>query len=82
MICSVAMAIGPMVISLPKPARHDQIYKRLSKDLNAIYTGQEECGFLDDKGSFLSRLEAYHHAVGCGQIKAGDTECLISEDLW
>ena len=82
MICSVAMTIGSMIISLPKPARHDQIYKRLSKDLNAIYTGQEECGFLDDKGNFLSRLEAYHHAVECGQIKAGDAEYLISEDLW
>jgi len=82
MIRCVALAIGPMIISLPKPARHDQIYKRLSKDLNAIYTGQEECGFLDDKGNFLSRKESYHHAVECGQIKSGGTECLISEDLW
>lgn len=82
MIRSVAMAIGPMIISLPKPARHDQIYKRLSKDLNAIYTGQEECGFIDDKGNFLSRKEAYYHAIECGQIKAGGTECLVSEDLW
>ena len=81
MICSVAMTIGSMIISLPKPARHDQIYKRL-KDLNVICTGQEECGFLDDKGNFLSRQEAYYHAVECGQIKAGDIECLISEDLW
>ena len=82
MIRCVALAIGPMIISLPKPARHDQIYKRLSKDLNAIYTGKAEAGFLNDHGDFLSRKEAYHHAVECGQIKAGETDCLISEDLW
>ena len=44
-------------------------------------------GFIDDKNHFLTREEAYDHAVECGQIE-DDREVgtsvgrLMSEDLW
>lgn len=41
-------------------------------------------GFIDDKNNFLTREEAYKHAVKCDQIKLhkeGVKE-LFSEDLW
>ena len=41
-------------------------------------------GFIDDKGKFLTRHEAYLHAMECKQVKAEDieNEVLYSEDLW
>ena len=40
-------------------------------------------GFLDEKDNFLTREEAYHHAVECGQIESsGEEKELFSEDLW
>lgn len=40
-------------------------------------------GFLDEKGSYYNRVEAWYHAYDCHQIT--ETECkynLFSEDLW
>jgi hypothetical protein len=43
---------------------------------------QEEQGFIDDAGNFLSRSEAYEHAVACGQIvRSRNKTSLLSEDL-
>lgn len=44
-------------------------------------------GFIDDKNNFLTREEAFEHAIDCGQIldtrAPGDPcERLVSEDLW
>ena len=47
-------------------------------------------GFMNHKGEFLDRLEAYKHAIECGQINAhcvwaredGMPEELYSEDLY
>ena len=49
-----------------------------------------EEGFIDNKNNFLTRHEAYQHALSCGQLSATvrsittNTEnCkLYSEDLW
>lgn len=47
-------------------------------------------GFIDHKGEFLTRQEAYEHACTCGQLSAQQrhdiAQCghleLFSEDLW
>ena len=44
-------------------------------------------GFIDDKNNFLTREEAFEHAIKCGQIEDDreDGSCcerLVSEDLW
>lgn len=44
-------------------------------------------GFIDDKNNFLTREEAFEHAVECSQIEDDreDGSCcerLVSEDLW
>ena len=51
---------------------------------------QEVEGFIDHNGAFLDRLEAFEHALQCGQLsdttrteKAGRQErALFSEDLY
>lgn len=42
-----------------------------------------EQGFIDDENNFLTREEAYFHAVDCWQIEDDrNTKILYSEDLW
>lgn len=73
-------------------ARHGDVFKQL-KGLGFIpMNGYKEIeqGFIDNYGNFLTRKEAYEHAVTCGQLcanilhkhtKSGNKE-LMSEDLW
>ena len=41
-------------------------------------------GFLDEYNHFYLRIDAYRHALSCGQIQEDSCEykCLYSEDLW
>ena len=43
-----------------------------------------EQGFLDEKDKFLNRVEAWHEAYKCRQLKQVDKsyQCLYSEDLY
>lgn len=43
-----------------------------------------EQGFLNEKGEFLNRTEAWQEAYKCHQMKMIDPSChsLFSEDLW
>lgn len=73
-------------------ARHGDIFVQM-KDLGfGPKEGYEELeqGFIDHSGKFLSRPEAWDHAVQCGQVsykiihereKSGSKQ-MISEDLW
>lgn len=73
-------------------ARHADIYAQLCGlgfDAKDGYVEMEQ-GFIDNGGKFLSRSDAYDHAVACGQIpfkiayerdKSGSKQ-MISEDLW
>ncbi len=68
--------------------RHGGILQDILQDMvkngfkKRVYSEQQ--GFITEEGEFLSRKNAYHRAVQCGQIVAheGDTECLVSEDLY
>ena len=41
-------------------------------------------GFLNEKGEFLNRVEAWYEAYKCRQLKMVDPTChaLYSEDVW
>jgi len=69
--------------------RHSDIFKQL-KSLGFKpregYTELEQ-GFIDHRGRFLLRKEAYKHAKECGQLSsttniAKSNDELFSEDLW
>lgn len=66
--------------------RHGDIFRQLGllgfepqKEYKEIVQG-----FITDRNKFLTREEAYTHAIACGQIKSYkyDTKELFSEDLW
>lgn len=85
MIRHVAVKIGDVVHSLPKPNRHRNIYDmlpNLPKQSGFIVGGVD--GFLDAKGRFLTREQALDYAISVGQIKEPqwDENKLFSEDLW
>ena len=69
--------------------RHSDGYKLL-KDLGYAPRTQYEIvedGFVNHKGEFLNRHNAWEHAVECGQIpynlqKYTSTQILFSEDLY
>lgn len=73
-------------------ARHGDILKQLKRLGFGPRDGYEEIeqGFIDNHNNFLTREEAYDHAVTCGQLCAkiiyertkSDNKQLISEDLW
>jgi len=69
-----------LIISMPRPNRHgDIIRKAIATDMKI---DKQECGFLNDNGDFLDRIEGYEHALKEKQILPGHCKCLISEDLW
>jgi len=82
MIVAVAVKLGQLIYTMPRPNRHYNVMHRMS-DEKIPLAGREQ-GFLTDKGEFLDRDSAALHAIECGQI----TECkfvknhLFSEDLW
>lgn len=70
--------------------RHGDGYSALHDFDPFIGISEVEEGFLDDKGEFLTREEAFEHAFKIGQLsmttyqtkhEKGETE-LYSEDLW
>lgn len=66
--------------------RHGDIFKQLKSlgfDPKKGYKEIEQ-GFITNKNKFLTREEAYIHAIICGQVKLHreDMKSLFSEDLW
>lgn len=69
--------------------RHWNIFEQLKLLGFEPQKGYKEIaqGFIDDKNNFLTREEAFEHAVECSQIEddrdIGDCcRRLVSEDLW
>jgi hypothetical protein len=84
MITHVAIFYKGKVYSLPKPCRHHDVIRLISRETGEQSLAQNEQGFLDDKGRFLRRKPALIHAQECGQILpgAGKFPQLYSEDVW
>lgn len=92
-ITHVASKFRGQIYSLPKPHRHSDIWLNLYKLFPNYRESEEERGFLDSEGNWLTRSGAYYRAQRTGQIvidsiwkknhpgimKAG---LLYSEDLW
>lgn len=80
---------GETVTVIIPGCRHADIWQ-LMAELKIPRDREEIEGFLDRKGEFLDRHEAFIHAVKCGQISATTLEHkenhleteLFSEDLW
>ena len=91
-VCVALQAPSGLVFSLPRPARHDTVMFLLGscyienegKKASQIDLPTVVAGFLDDRGEFLTRRDAYIHALACGQLAEKDDgrAVLVSEDLW
>ena len=86
MIVSAALEISGMILSLERPARHHDIL-HLAYDLDFNVPGLSPCqGFLDDKGRFMNREQAYDHVIEIGQWLReplnDSLKKLFSENVW
>lgn len=84
-ITHVAIRFQGVVYSLPPPNRHHHVIRLIVEQTGVDSVDNDEQGFLDESGRFLSRRQALVSARLFGQIKdesqirAGR---LFSEDLW
>ncbi|WP_152027350.1 hypothetical protein [Brucella pituitosa] len=79
-IVAVAMNLGSLIVTLPAPARHNDLMTAIFRDLQQMTDSDQE-GFLTSEGRFVSRREARGIAVAAGQV-GGDCRVLISQHLW
>ena len=83
MITHVAIIYKCKIYSLLKPNRHSNVIQGIPGGIK----DWDIQGFIDDKGNFLTRKQAYIVATTEGQIKHRlkgqyDGNELYSEDLW
>lgn len=90
-VCAALLIKDPVMgedIVLPCHRHADGFY--LLQYFGRSKTDVAEQGFIDHRGAYLSRSEAFQHAIECGQLSAtaryfklqrGETE-LFSEDLY
>lgn len=86
-ITHVAIRFQGKVWSLPEPYRHHHIFRvivMLDPNVHQIDAYEEDQGFLDSNGSYLTRKQAQVNAELNEQIKNGKIigGVLTSEDLW
>lgn len=86
-ITHVAIRFEGMIYSLPAPNRHHDVIMHLSNTLNVSYIDvfEDDKGFLDASGQYLTRKQAYYWAKDNNQIlnlKKAMPGHLTSEDLW
>lgn len=84
MITHVAIRFRDRIWSLPKPNRHHHVIRMIVRELGVATVDAlgEDQGFLNEKGVYLTRWQALHHAVKCGQVPASSVDELFSEDVW
>ena len=79
----VAIRFRGVLYSLPAPNRHHHVIReiiRLNPDVCSV--SNDEQGFLDEGGRFLTREQAWVSASLFGQLKQEPRGTLTSEDLW
>ncbi|WP_011578690.1 MULTISPECIES: hypothetical protein [Chelativorans] len=79
-IVAVAVQLDEFVLSLPAPARHEDLYAGVHRATGALPTPDQQ-GFLTSKGRFVKRHAARDIAIAAGQA---DRDCLLltSQHLW
>lgn len=85
-ITHVAIKYAGKVYFLPSPNRHHHVIRMIAKENGVGVQGSDTQGFLDSKGTFINRMDAYNLATANGQIKPDPKQhpgkALYSEDLW
>lgn len=86
-ITHVAIRFQGAVYALPSPNRHHDVIRTIVEQTGAQYVDarNEDQGFLDADGRYLTRRQAIVSARLHGQIKDPDkirAGQLTSEDLW
>lgn len=81
-IVSVAISAFGVVASLPAPARHGDVLRKL-QDFNPIVVRGDRQGFLTNTGRYVNRRDAAVIALAARQVdKLIAAPDLYSEDLW
>lgn len=84
-VVAAAIRMGGEVISLPPPARHNDILAHMAKLQHGIYRVPAHTqGFLISDGRFADRRAARKIAEAAGQLLPRDMGLpeLYSEDVW
>lgn len=87
-ITHVAIRYNDQIWSLPKPYRHQDIFRvimNLNPEIKYIpLLDDDDCGFLDENGRYLRRRSAMVNALLHEQVKGGKIagHIMTSEDLW
>ena len=79
----VAIRFQGKVYSLPAPNRHHHVIREIliqNPDVRTV--SNDEQGFLDESGRFLTRSQALVSAKMFGQLRCEPRGILTSEDLW
>lgn len=82
-IISVAISAFGIVASLPAPARHGDVLRKLWDFNQTVVVGEDRQGFLTNTGRYVNRRDAAVIALAAGQLdKLYAPPDLYSEDLW
>lgn len=87
MITHVAIRFGGVVYSLPSPCRHHDVIRHIVECQGVKYVDarDEDQGFLDDRGRYLTRKRALIVARQVGQLRPDRPilhGMLFSENVW
>lgn len=82
-IKQAAIKWGDMIVTMPRPNRHGDIFRAIEETFNPPEHKYGECGFLDSELNFRGRVQSRYIAQDAGQI-VHDDECgfLTTENLW
>lgn len=79
-ITHVAIWRNGLAYALPSPSSHAKVRQTLSPP---VWLADEIEGFLDARGQFLNRHQAYYRARLTGQLRKHRTVTeLAAEDIW
>ncbi|TIX28894.1 hypothetical protein [Mesorhizobium sp.] len=80
---SVAISAFGIVASLPAPARHGDVLRKLWDFNQTVVVGEDRQGFLTNTGRYVNRRDAAAIALAARQVdKLISAPDLYSEDLW
>lgn len=86
-ITHVAIRFQGVIYSLPAPNRHHHVIRHIvdTTEFKSVDAREEDQGFLDESGRYLTRKQALYSAKVNNQIKPGAVirlNQLFSEDVW
>lgn len=83
-IVAVAIQLGGVTFSLPRPARHHTVMHSLDLYLSTQDLAASTQGFVTSEGRFVNRCQARQiaHLSGQEPKTTGPAHELYSEDLW